>query len=264
MNTLPELRFLKVKVEEQIALLTLDNPPVNILTSAVLAELDQVFGELEKDETVKVVVFTTAGTNAFIAGADIKEIAGIASPEQGLELALSGQKVLNKIENSSKITIAAIHGVCVGGGNELVMAFHMRIASERAKFGQPEINLGIIPGFGGTQRLARLAGLAKARELVLTGDVISAQEALRIGLVNRVVPDGELIKQTMGLAKKIAVKSRVAIGLAEKAMRAGIGSSLQDGLRAEAEAFSQTVKSEDMKEGVKAFLEKRQPKFLDK
>ncbi len=259
-----QTQFLKVKVEDQIAVLTFDNPPVNILTPPALKEIDDTFTSLEGRDDVKVIVFTTAGTNAFIAGADIKVIGSISSSKQAMELALSGQSVLNRIENSKKVTIAAIQSVCVGGGNELAMAFHMRIASERAKFGQPEINLGIIPGFGGTQRLARIVGLAKARELNLTGDMITAQEAYRIGLVNRLVPDGELIKQTMGLAKKIAMKSRVALEAAEAAMKKGITMSLPDGLKWEAEMFSKLAETQDMKEGVRAFLEKRQAKFQDK
>ena len=257
------LQFVKTKIEEQVATVTLDNPPVNILTSKVMSELDETFSALDRNASVKVIIFTTAGTNAFIAGADIKEIAGIDTPEKARDLALKGQGVLNRIEQSKKICIAAIHGICVGGGCELVMAFHIRLAGERAKFGQPEINLGIIPGFGGTQRLARLAGLAKARELVLTGDMITAQEALRIGLVNRVVPDGELLKQTLGLAKKIASKSKVCIEAAEEAMRKGIAGSLEDGLKTEAELFAQVAKSKDKQEGVQAFIEKRQPKFQD-
>ncbi len=259
-----DTEHVKVKVEDRIAVVTLDHPPVNILTSAIMQELSQVFETLEKDPQVKVIVFTTAGTQAFIAGADIKEIAQINGAAQAEALAKRGQEVLDKIEKSSKITIAAVHGVCVGGGNELIMAFHMRIAAERAKFGQPEINLGIIPGFGGTQRLARLCGLPKARELVLTGDMITAQEALRIGLLNRVVPDGELLKQAMGLAKKIATKSGASVWLAEKAMREGFNASLAEGLKLEAAAFGKVAETEDMKEGLKAFIEKRQPKFKDK
>jgi len=259
-----ELKYLKTKIEDRVAVVTLDNPPVNVLTSQVMQEIDETFSALETDDQVKVVVFTTAGTNAFIAGADIKEIASIQNPSQALSLAQKGQGVLRKIEHAKKINIAAIHGVCVGGGNELVMAFHMRIASERARFGQPEINLGIIPGFGGTQRLVRLCGIAKARELVLTGDIITAQEALRIGLVSKVVPDGELMKQTLGLAKKIAQKSRVALELCESAMRKGAGLSLDEGLAHEAELFAKVTTSQDYKEGVQAFLEKRQPKFQDR
>ncbi len=256
-------QFLKTKIEDQVAVVTLDNPPVNILTPKVIEEIDALFRDLENNPQVKVIVFTSAGTHAFIAGADIKVIGQISSAAEAEKLALMGQGVFNRIENSKKVTIAAIHGVCVGGGCELVMAFHMRIASERAKFGQPEINLGIIPGFGGTQRLARLVGLSKARELVLTGDMITAQEAFRLGLLDRLVPDGELLKQTMGLAKKIASKSRVAIELAQQAMSDGFKTSLVDGLKREAELFAKVAQSEDMKEGIKAFLEKRQPKFKD-
>ena len=257
-------KFVKVKLEGAVAVVTLDNPPVNILTAEVIDEIDKSFTELGKNDKAKVIVFTCAGTHAFIAGADIKAIAQIQTPDQARDLALRGQQVLGRIEKMNKPTIAAIHGICVGGGNELIMAFHMRIASERARFGQPEINLGIIPGFGGTQRLARLVGMPKAREIILTGDMVNAQEALRIGLVNRVVPDGELIKQTMGLAKKIASKSRVTIELCEQAIREGMERSLQEGLELEAALFSKVAESEDMKEGIRAFLEKRQPKFQDK
>ncbi len=259
-----DLKSIKTKIEDRIAVVTLDNPPVNILTSQILQEIDQTFTELNQKDEVKVIVFTSAGTNAFIAGADIKEIAQISSPKQAEELARKGHQVLAKIEDSKKITIAAIHGICVGGGNELILAFHLRVAGERAKFGQPEINLGIIPGFGGTQRLTRLVGLAKARELILTGDMISAQEAYRIGLVNKWVPDGELLKQTLGLAKKIASKSRVALELAEQAMREGMRVPLEQGLAQEAELFGRVAASYDMKEGVKAFLEKRQARFEDR
>lgn len=258
-----DMKFIKTKIEDKIAVITLDNPPVNILTLEVMKEIDETYAALEKNPDVKVTVFTTAGSNAFIAGADIKEIASIQSPDHGYKLSHEGQKVLDRIEASKLINIAAIHGVCVGGGNELAMAFHIRVAAERARFGQPEINLGIIPGFGGTQRLVRLVGLSKARELNLTGDLITAQEALRIGLVTKVVPDGELLKQTMGLAKKIASKSRVSIEACEEAMRKGQTLPLSEALAYESECFAKVCKSQDMKEGVKAFLEKRQAKFTD-
>ncbi|MBI4550559.1 MAG: enoyl-CoA hydratase/isomerase family protein, partial [Candidatus Omnitrophica bacterium] len=242
----------------------IDHPPVNVLNSQALLELNQALDDLNADPTVKVVIITGAGPNVFIAGADVKEIAAIEAAGKGEELALKGQTVINKIENSKKVFIAAVNGVCLGGGNELAMACHVRISSDRAKFGQPEILLGIIPGFGGTQRLLRLCGQAKARELVLTGDNVTAQEALRIGLVTKVVPDGEVLKQSLGLAKKIAAKGRRAIELAQEAITEGAKYSLDEALKLEAKLFGKVCETEDKKEGVKAFLEKRQPKFQDR
>lgn len=256
--------LIKISKEESVGILTLDNPPVNILNSQALQELDQAVDQMLADTSVKVVIFTGAGPNVFIAGADVKEIAKIDNAKQGEELALKGQGLINKLENAKKPFIAAINGVCLGGGNELAMACHMRIASDRAKFGQPEILLGIIPGFGGTQRMLRLCGLAKAREIILTGDNITAQEAFRIGLVNKVVPDGEVLKQSLGLAKKIAAKGRVAIELIQEAIHEGAKLSLSDGLKLEARLFGKVAETQDKKEGVTAFLEKRQPKFQDK
>ena len=257
-------QFIKVSIEEDIAVITIDRPPVNALSMQTMQELDSAIDELNSNDSVKAIVLTGGGTYAFVAGADVGEIAQISSPQVAKELALKGQSVLNKIESMKKPVIAAINSVCLGGGNELAMACHMRIASDRARFGQPEINLGIIPGFGGTQRLARLCGAPKARELVLTGDMITAQEALRIGLVNKVVPDGEVLKQAKGLAKKIASKGAIAVRLSQQAIAEGLEGSLKDGLKKEAELFGEVSKTDDMKEGVKAFLEKRQPKFQHK
>ncbi|MBI4430895.1 MAG: enoyl-CoA hydratase/isomerase family protein [Candidatus Omnitrophica bacterium] len=257
-------QFIKVAIEEDVAVITIDRPPVNALSMQTMQELDSAIDELSKDDGVKAIVITGGGTYAFVAGADVSEIAQITSPDVGKNLALKGQAVLDKIEALKKPIIAAINSVCLGGGNELAMACHMRVASDRARFGQPEINLGIIPGFGGTQRLSRLCGASKARELVLTGDMITAQEALRIGLVNKVVPDGEVLKQAKGLAKKIATKGAVAVRLAQQAIAEGSALPLKDGLRKEAELFGEVCKTDDMKEGVKAFLEKRQPKFQHK
>jgi enoyl-CoA hydratase len=257
-------QLIKVKKEEGVGILTVDNPPVNVLTSQAIAELSQGFDELAGSKEIKVIIVTGAGPHVFIAGADVKEIDRISSAREAEELALKGQAVLNKIESSRKPVIAAINGVALGGGMELAMACHMRIASDRAKLGQPEIILGIIPGFGGTQRMLRLAGSSKARELILTGDNITAQEALRIGLVNRVVPDGEVLKQALGLAKKIAAKSLCAIELIQEAITEGAKLSLEEGLRLEARLFGRVTETQDKKEGVRAFLEKRQPKFQDR
>jgi enoyl-CoA hydratase/carnithine racemase len=259
-----EREFIRTKIEERVALVTIDRPPVNALNAKAMAELAEAMTELASDPQVKVVVLTGEGKNhTFIAGADVKEIARLQSGPEAESVAQKGQAVIRSIEKMQKPVIAAINSVCLGGGNELAMACHLRVASDRARFGQPEINLGIIPGFGGTQRLARLVGPSKARELILTGDMITAQEAFRIGLVDRVVPDGELLRQALGLAKKIASRSAVAIAHAQEAIREGLEKSLEEGLAHEARLFGKVAESQDMKEGVQAFLEKRQPKFLD-
>ena len=260
-----EKEYIKTKVEDRVALVTIDRPPVNALNSKAMQELGQVFDELGSDTVVKAIVLTGEGKNlTFIAGADVKEIAALGSSKEAEEIARKGQAIINRIEKMRKPVIAAINSVCVGGGNELAMACHIRIASDRARFGQPEINLGIIPGFGGTQRLSRIVGLSKARELIFSGDMITAQEALRIGLVDRVVPDGELLRQALGLAKKIASKSAVALGYAQEAITEGIEKPFDQGLECEAKLFGRVAESSDMREGVRAFLEKRQPKFEDK
>ena len=257
-------QLIKVSREDAVGIITIDHPPVNVLNGQAIRELNQAVDEFLADAQIKVVIITGAGPNVFIAGADVKEIAAISSAKQAEELALQGQSVINKIENAPKPFIAAVNGVCLGGGNELAMACHMRIASDRAKFGQPEILLGIIPGFGGTQRMLRISGQAKARELILTGDNITAQEAFRIGLVNKVVPDGEVLKQSLGLAKKIASKGRQTIEKIQEAITAGARLPLEQALKLEAKLFGEVCETEDKKEGVSAFLEKRQPKFQDK
>lgn len=260
-----EREFIRIKMEERVALVTIDRPPVNALNLKTMQELAETFSELADKQEVKVVVLTGEGKNhTFIAGADLKEMAQLKSPAEAEEVARKGQDVFSQIEQMKKPVIAAINSVCLGGGNELAMACHIRIASDRARFGQPEINLGIIPGFGGTQRLSRLVGPSKAREIILTGDMITAQEAFRIGLVDRVVPDGELLRQALGLAKKIASKGAVALDYALKAIREGLEQSLEEGLKMEARLFGKIAETEDMKEGVRAFLEKRQPKFNDR
>lgn len=260
-----ERAYLKTKLEERVALVTIDRPPVNALNYQAMQELAETFEELAKNSEVKVIVLTGEGKNhTFVAGADLKEIAQLKSSKEAEEIARKGQAILNQIEKMPKPVIAAINSVCVGGGSELAMACHLRIASDRARFGQPEINLGLIPGFGGTQRLVLLVGPSKTRELVLTGEMITAQEALRIGLVDRVVPDGELLRQALGLAKKMASKSALALAYALEAIREGLEKSLEEGLEYEAKLFGKVVETEDGQEGVRAFLEKRQPKFKDR
>ena len=256
--------FVKLTVEDHTAIITLDRPPVNALSREVIAELDQVLGECQANAAVKVVILTGAGSLAFVAGADVKEISQLKSGPEAQQVASQGQGVIMKMQRLGKPVIAAINGVCLGGGLELAMACHLRVAGDRARFGQPEINLGIIPGFGGTQRLPRLIGKAKATELILTGDMIMAQEALRLGLVNQVVPQDQVLKAAKDLARKIASKGAQAVRLCLQAIEEGLEQSLEQGLANEAKCFGQVAATQDAKEGVGAFLEKRQPKFTDR
>ena len=259
-----ERQFAKTTIEDRVALITIDHPPANAISQAVLAELDPTIDELLANPEVKVIIITGAGPMVFSAGADINDFTRIESSEQALTFIRMGHAVSNKIENSPKPFIAAINGLALGGGLELAMACHLRIIGDRAKVGQPEINLGIIPGWGGTQRLPRFVGKAKALELILTGDQITAQEAYRLNLVNKVVPGGEVLKTAKDLAKKIAAKGGVAIQAVLDAARLGASGPLADGLNHEAQQFARVVVSEDAREGVSAFLQKRQPAFKDK
>ena len=258
------MQYLKVTAEEGVAVVTIDRPPVNALNRQVMAELDQALEAVKTDAAVKVVILTGGGSFAFVAGADVKEIASLSSGREAAEVAARGQAVMTKIQRLGKPVIAAINGVCLGGGNELAMACHLRLTGDRVRFGQPEINLGIIPGFGGTQRLPRLIGTIKALELILTGDLITAQEAHRLGLVNQVVPQDQVMKAAKDLARKIASKGQVAVQAALRVTEQGLGQPLEAGLAAEAEAFGRVAETQDAKEGGSAFLEKRQPKFQDR
>jgi len=258
-----ENEIVKYSIDGHVATITLNNPPANLLTFDLLSALEKALDALAKDDQVKVLVITGSGS-LFVAGADIKEIASISSSEEGESIAKRGQAVLDKIEQMQKPVIAAIRGFCLGGGLELAMACHLRIGGERVRLGQPEINLGIIPGFGGTQRLPRLVGKAKAIELILTGDMINAEEGKRIGLFNKVVPEGEVLKQAQGMAKKIASKGMKAVEAGLLAIQYGMDHPRPLGLTKEAELFGKVCGTEDKKEGVSAFLEKRQPKFQDK
>jgi len=257
-------QFIKVAIDDHVAVLTIDHPPANALDVTTLTELSSAIDELQANADVKAVIITGAGQFAFSAGADVNVINTIKGPDDARKMVLTGQDILNRIENMRKPVIAAINAVCLGGGNELAMACHMRIASDRARFGQPEPNLGIMPGFGGTQRLPRLVGKAKALELLLTGDMIPAQEAYRIGLINKVVPEGEVLKAARDLAKRVLAKSQVSVRLIMTAVDEGLQTSLAKGLLIEADSFAAVMASDDAKEGLSAFLQKRQPKFQDK
>jgi enoyl-CoA hydratase/carnithine racemase len=249
-----------VTIAERIATVTLNNPPSNVLSTSVLKELDQVFGELEADDAVRVIVLTAAG-RYFCPGADIKELAQLHTVHQGAELSGHGQALLNRIERFDKPVIAAINGACLGGGLELAMACHMRVAAAGIQLGLPEVKLGLIPGFGGTQRLSRIIGPSKAAELILTGEPVTSDEALSLGLVNRVVPAADLTAQARRLAAMITDKGRLAIQSALRAIRTGLDSPLAEGLAREAELFGDLCETPDKKEGTTAFLEKRPPKF---
>ena len=256
--------FLSVAIDSKVATVTINHPPVNVLSGEVLKELEATMDELGGNKDVKVIILTGTGP-VFIAGADIKAMAQIKNSADGKKAAGEGQRIFLKIERMEKPVIAAINGVCLGGGMELAMACHIRMCSDRAKLAQPEITLGIIPGFGGTQRMSRYVGRGKATEWILTGDNIAPQDAKAAGLVNHVIPEAELLRQAQGLAKKIAMKPAVAIAQALKAINNGLEQSSVDAAMAiELEAFGRICESPDMQEGIKAFVEKRQPQFTDK
>lgn len=256
-------QFVKLRVEERVAVITIDHPPVNALNTATMAELDAVFKQADADDTVKAIVLTGNGM-AFVAGADINEIAAIDDPAKAKELVSGGQGVFNRIEALRKPVICAINGVALGGGLELAMACHIRICSDRAKLGLPEISLGIMPGFGGTQRLPRLVGWSKATQMMLTDDKITAQEAYRVGLVNKVVPESDVMKEAMGMAKKITSFGGKAIAAIMESLEFGRNHSLVESLDKEADLFAGVCQTADMREGVTAFKEKRRPVFTDK
>jgi len=260
-----EWQYIRSEVTDRIAVLTIDHPPVNSFNTQVVTELSEAFDQALVDDEVKVIVITGGGTNAFVAGADIPEIKALLGQPGGLRTASEqGQTLFLQIAKATKPIIAAINGFCLGGGLELAMACHMRICSDRARLGQPEINLGIIPGWGGTQRLARLAGKGKAIELILTGDMITAQEAYRLGLVNKVVPAGAVLKEARGLARKIVSKSKLPVAAALRAISGGLQVPIEEGLQIEAEEFGNLEHTEDASEGVSAFMEKRRPQFVDR
>jgi enoyl-CoA hydratase len=251
---------LLVERRDRVAVITINRPDKrNALNIKTREEGAAALEELRADDSVRVVVITGAGDKAFIAGADISEFAGRTAVTQ--RDVMTGRSLFTAIDSFPKPVIAMINGYCLGGGCELALACDLRIASERASFGQPEINLGIIPGGGGTQRLTHLVGEGKAMELILTGEIINAQAAHAIGLVNRVVPHEELEAKTMEIASRIAEKSPIALRLAKEAVKTAARSSLDEGLRREIDLFALCFSSADKDEGVKAFLEKRKPEF---
>ncbi len=274
--------MIEVETKDEIAVVTIDNPPMNVLCTELLEELDETLVGF-KDDLPKAVVVTGEG-RAFVAGADIKEMMGMDT-EQADKYCELGQSVLNKIEEFPVPVIAAVNGFALGGGTELSMACDIRIASTAAMFGQPEVNLGVIPGFGGTQRLARLIGPGKAKELIYTGKLVSADTAKEIGLVQDVVEgfeldeegnkvknekgkpvqdNGPVVNAALDMAGEIAEKGPIAIRNAKNVINKGIDVSLSEGLKLEKKGFSELFSTEDQEEGMEAFVEKRKADFKDK
>lgn len=260
------MAFDNVKLEKQnnIAYVTIDRPKVlNALNMATMGELQEVFTDLAADRDIRVVILTGGGEKAFVAGADINELQK-NNPVEAKAYTHRGQAVLDLIENLGKPVIACINGFALGGGCEIAMACTMRLASESAKLGQPEVKLGIIPGYGGTQRLPRLVGTGLAMQILLTGEMISAQEAHRIGLVNEILPADKLIARAEEIAKKMMANAPLAIQYTMEAVNQGANMSLADGLFLEATLFAVACASDDKTEGTTAFLEKRPANFKGK
>jgi enoyl-CoA hydratase len=249
--------------ENRICTLTINRPDkLNALNSAVLEELNKAFDEIEKDNEILSVIITGAGTKAFVAGADISEFNGL-DKEEGRKLARRGQHTFSRIERSAKPVIAAVNGFALGGGCELAMSCHFRLASENAKFGQPEVNLGLIPGYGGTQRLVQLVGKGIAMELLLSAKMLDANEAKQYGLVNYVTTADTLIEQSKKILGLINTKAPLAVAGCIKAANA-VFDETRNGYEVEIEEFGNTFMTDDMKEGVSAFLEKRKAEFKGK
>jgi enoyl-CoA hydratase len=251
---------LTLDVADRIATISANRPDkLNALNDALITELGAAMDEIAGRDDVAGVILTGTG-RAFVAGADIGEIGG-STPAQAKALARKGQEVFRKFETSAKPTVAAVNGFALGGGCELAMSCHVRLASEAAKFGQPEVKLGLLPGYGGTQRLPRLVGKGRALQLLLTGDMIDAQEAYRIGLANAVVPAGELMDRARAMVTAMVANAPLALALTIETVNAGYDLALDEALRFEATAFGLAAATEDMAEGTKAFLEKRPARF---
>ncbi len=258
-----EYSKLLVEKENGIAIVKINNPQsLNALNSTILGELDTLFTELENDSSISVIILTGEG-KAFVAGADITEMSSMDAAE-GKAFGEKGAKVFRKIELLSKPVIAAVNGYALGGGCELAMCCDIRIASAKAKFGQPEVGLGITPGFSGTQRLPRLVGMGKAKELIFTAEAINADEACRIGLVNSVAEPEELMNTAVAMAEKIAGKAPAAVKYSKESINRGMQCSMDEAINIEANLFGLCFATEDQKEGMKAFMEKRKAKFNNK
>jgi enoyl-CoA hydratase len=254
--------MLDVDHERKVAVLTINRADkLNALNHALLEELDAALDYIATEEEVRALVITGAGTKAFVAGADINEIASLEGMDDGRDFSAYGQSVFNKIERLTMPVIMAINGYALGGGCELALCGDIRLASDNAQLGQPEINLGVIPGYGGTQRLARIVGRDRAKGIIFTGERVGAEDALRLGLVDRVVPQEELLLEATNLAVALAGKAPRALALAKMAINEGASLPLDRALELEAELFGQAAATADRHEGTAAFLEKRQPRW---
>ncbi|MEG0508842.1 MAG: enoyl-CoA hydratase-related protein [Eubacterium sp.] len=250
-------------VENEIGIITINrSKSLNALNSETLAELKKVVTEIENRKDIRVVILTGSGEKAFVAGADISEMVN-GTPMEGRQMCILAHEAFAKLENIPQVTIAAVNGYALGGGCELCMSCDIRIASDNAKFGQPEVNLGILPGFGGTQRLPRLVGKGRAKEMIFTTDAISAEEAYRIGLANKVVPQNELMDTCIKMAEKIITKASYAVSLAKSSINTGMDVDLASGCKFEADLFGLAFSTADKKEGMTAFLEKRKANLKD-
>ena len=252
--------FVSYETAGPVATLTVDHPPANALSNQVLAEIEAALSQAEDSDDIRAVIFTGGGEKFFIAGADINEFLTIPR-EHYAERTAKGQKVTLQMETMAKPVVMAVNGYCLGGGCEMAMAGDIRIASANAVFGQPEIKLGIIPGFGGTQRLVRLLGKSRAMELLFTGESIDATTALELGLVSRVVPPAELLPAARELAQKLAAQAPLAIAAIKRAVHNGLDRPIEEALEAERKEFAEIRFTDDAIEGITAFLEKRAPEF---
>ncbi|PID04061.1 MULTISPECIES: enoyl-CoA hydratase/isomerase family protein [unclassified Sporosarcina] len=258
------MSVVKVEKQDKIAIVTIDNPPMNTMSEEVIQALGETFAKLNADSEVLAIIITGAGERAFMAGGEIKDFPEKMGNSNLVPEFLKTHKILNSIDFSPKPTIAVLNGYALGGGCELALTCDLRISEEQALLGVPESTLGLLPGGGGTQRLPRLIGEARAKELMFTGEHITAEEALRIGLVNRVVPKGEGLDAGLKLAKKICRNSPTAVRNIKKAVDEGLELPFNKAIEREAELFQELFLTEDVKEGVQAFLEKRRPEFLGK
>lgn len=252
--------YISVSIEDRVAILAINKPPANALSSSLIDELSSIFDELQFDESVRAVLLKGDG-RFFSAGADIKEFTTISTANAFSQLAESGQVIFERIEQFRKPVIASIHGAALGGGLELAMACHIRYVSENAKLGLPELQLGLVPGFAGSQRLPRYVGMAKAAEMLFTSDAISGKEAVQWGLANAAFPEEELHEASIQLAKKIAAKSPLALSKAIELLNYSKHENYYAGVKKEADSFGDIFVSVDAKEGISAFIEKRQPQF---